>query len=51
MSELVIDLEHLGYLTRTADPHDGRAKLIGFTDNLHRIVEPEPQGDPYRPPR
>lgn len=32
MSELVIDLERLGYLTRTADPHDRRAKLICFTD-------------------
>jgi len=32
MSELVIDLERLGYLQRTADPQDGRAKLINFTD-------------------
>ncbi len=32
MSELVIDLERLGYLQRTPDPDDGRAKLIGFTE-------------------
>ena len=38
MSELVIDLEHLGYLTRTADPHDRRAKLIGFTDKGRAAV-------------
>ena len=38
MSELVIDLERLGYLTRTADPHDRRAKLIGFTDKGRAAV-------------
>lgn len=38
MSELVIDLERLGYLTRTADPDDGRAKLIGFTDKGRAAV-------------
>ena len=38
MSELVIDLEQLGYLVRTADPHDGRAKLIGFTDKGRAAV-------------
>jgi DNA-binding MarR family transcriptional regulator len=38
MSELVLDLEQLGYLTRTADPHDGRAKLIGFTDKGRAAV-------------
>ncbi len=32
MSELVIDLERLGYLERIPDPHDRRAKLIRFTD-------------------
>jgi DNA-binding MarR family transcriptional regulator len=32
MSELVADLERRGYLTRAPDPHDGRAKLIRFTD-------------------
>lgn len=32
MSELVVDLEALGYLRRRADPTDGRAKLIEFTD-------------------
>lgn len=32
MSELVVDLEQLGYVRRTADPSDRRAKLIEFTD-------------------
>lgn len=32
MSELVVDLEHLGYVRRAADPADRRAKLIEFTD-------------------
>jgi DNA-binding MarR family transcriptional regulator len=32
MSELVVDLEGLGYLRRRPDPADGRAKLIEFTD-------------------
>ena len=49
MSELVIDLEQLGYLTRAPDPHDRRAKLIGFTDKgraavqaaMHAFVEME----------
>lgn len=31
-SELVNDLENLGYLTRRPDPADGRAKLIDLTD-------------------
>lgn len=39
MSELVIDLVRLGYLQRTADPRDGRAKLISFTDKGHAAVE------------
>jgi DNA-binding MarR family transcriptional regulator len=39
MSELVIDLERLGYLQRTADHQDGRAKLIGFTDKGRAAVE------------
>lgn len=38
MSELVIDLEQLGYLMRTPDPDDGRAKLIGFTDRGRAAV-------------
>ncbi|MDP1820751.1 MAG: MarR family transcriptional regulator [Acidimicrobiales bacterium] len=38
MSELVIDLEQLGYLVRTADPHDRRAKLISFTDKGRAAV-------------
>lgn len=32
MSELVGDLITMGYLQRTPDPTDGRAKLIQFTD-------------------
>lgn len=38
MSELVLDLERLGYLVRTADPHDRRAKLITFTDKGRAAV-------------
>lgn len=38
MSELVVDLERLGYLVRTADPHDRRAKLITFTDKGRAAV-------------
>ena len=38
MSELVVDLESLGYLQRSADPRDGRAKLIGFTDKGRAAV-------------
>jgi MarR family transcriptional regulator, temperature-dependent positive regulator of motility len=38
MSELVADLEALGYLQRTPDPRDGRAKLIGFTDKGRAAV-------------
>src|SRR5215217_1281462 len=32
MSELVVDLEHLGYVTRRKDPRDGRARLVTFTN-------------------
>lgn len=39
MSELVIDLERRGYLQRTADPHDRRAKLIGFTEKGRAVVQ------------
>jgi len=39
MSELVTDLERLGYLQRRADPNDGRAKLIRFTDKGRAAVE------------
>lgn len=39
MSELVNDLERLGYLMRTADPRDRRAKLISFTDKGRDAVE------------
>ncbi|MGI8929120.1 MAG: MarR family winged helix-turn-helix transcriptional regulator, partial [Candidatus Limnocylindrales bacterium] len=39
MSELVADLERLGYLARRPDPTDGRAKLIGFTERGGRAAE------------
>lgn len=39
MSELVLDLERLGYLMRTPDPHDRRAKLIRFTDKGRAAVQ------------
>lgn len=37
-SELVNDLEVLGYLTRRPDPQDGRAKLIELTDRGRRLL-------------
>lgn len=39
MSELVIDLERLGYIERTPDPRDRRAKLIGFTEKGRAAVQ------------
>jgi len=39
MSELVVDLEALGYLRRRPDPSDGRAKLIEFTKRGWSSVE------------
>ena len=39
MSELVIDLETLGYLQRSPDPLDRRAKLISFTDKGRAAVQ------------
>lgn len=39
MSELVRDLEGHGYLQRTPDPADGRAKLIGFTAKGRAAVD------------
>jgi len=39
MSELVIDLERLGYLQRSTDPSDRRAKMIGFTDKGRAAVK------------
>ena len=39
MSELVVELERLGYLHRSPDPSDGRAKLIGFTDKGRAAVK------------
>lgn len=38
MAELVVDLEHLGYLQRSPDPLDGRAKLIQFSGRGRRAV-------------
>jgi DNA-binding MarR family transcriptional regulator len=32
MAELVAEIERRGYLQRTSDPADGRAKIITFTD-------------------
>ena len=37
-SELVNELEHLGYLHRIPDPRDGRAKLIVPTDRGHQAL-------------
>lgn len=39
MSELVIDLERLGYLQRSPDPRDGRAKLIDLTAKGRAAVQ------------
>jgi DNA-binding MarR family transcriptional regulator len=35
----VIDLERLGYLERSPDPQDRRAKLIGFTEKGRSAVQ------------
>jgi DNA-binding MarR family transcriptional regulator len=37
-SELVNDLEDLGYLTRRPDPADGRAKLIDLTERGRALM-------------
>ena len=39
MSELVVDLEDLGYLQRVADPDDRRAKIIEFTSRGWQAVD------------
>ncbi len=39
MSELVRDLVALGYLRTKPDPHDGRAKLITFSERGQRAVD------------
>ena len=36
-SEFVTELQQLGYLERRRDPHDGRAKLIVWTDKGQRL--------------
>ena len=38
MSELVDDLEDLGYVAREPDPSDGRAKLVVLTDKGWRAM-------------
>ena len=38
ISELVNELEALGYLARRPDPMDGRAKLIALTQRGHRLM-------------
>ena len=38
-SELVNELEELGYLKRVPDPNDGRAKLIVPTDRGHEALD------------
>lgn len=39
MSQMVDDLERLGYLQRTPDPHDGRAKLVRFAPRGRAAVD------------
>jgi DNA-binding MarR family transcriptional regulator len=38
VGEAVTELESLGYVTRTPDPHDGRAKIIKLTDRGLDVV-------------
>ena len=47
-SELVNELEHLGYLHRIPDPRDGRAKLIVPTDRGHQSSSPKNADGPTR---
>jgi DNA-binding MarR family transcriptional regulator len=39
MGELIDDLETNGYLERTSDPSDRRARLIRYTDKGRRALE------------
>jgi DNA-binding MarR family transcriptional regulator len=39
MAELVLEAERLGYVRRSPDPTDGRAKIIEFTDRGWAAVE------------
>ena len=38
MGELIDDLESNGYLERTSDPSDRRARIIRYTDKGHRAL-------------
>lgn len=38
MYELVVDLERLGYVQRSPDPNDGRARTIAYTDRGRRCA-------------
>ncbi|MEC3956499.1 MarR family transcriptional regulator [Nocardia sp. CDC153] len=38
MSRIVTGLEKSGYLTREADPEDGRAQLLSATEAAHNLV-------------
>jgi DNA-binding MarR family transcriptional regulator len=38
MAELVAEIERRGYIQRTTDPADGRAKIIEYTDRGWAIV-------------
>ena len=39
VTRLVAGLEELGYVTRTADPKDGRAKLISATESAMQVKD------------
>jgi DNA-binding MarR family transcriptional regulator len=38
MGQIIDDLEQLGYVERTPDPEDGRAKIVRFTAAGHEFV-------------
>ncbi len=39
MSQLVVDLQKRGYVTKKPDPTDGRAQLVVFTDRGEALLE------------